>query len=88
MTFLDSPFLWALISMFGLVGACAVVGSKRVGGRPLLGLLFVTAFFLGRFVLACLSANSLVSVLAAWSAFWGVLYSWLGACSVWFPALR
>ena len=31
MTFLHDPFFWALISMFGLVAACAVVGSKKVG---------------------------------------------------------
>jgi protein-S-isoprenylcysteine O-methyltransferase Ste14 len=37
--------------MFGLVGACAVVGSKKVGASARLGLLIVSIFSLGRFVL-------------------------------------
>jgi protein-S-isoprenylcysteine O-methyltransferase Ste14 len=49
--FYEEPFFWALISMFGLVGACAVVGSKAVGGRTTLGLGFVALFDLGRFLL-------------------------------------
>lgn len=31
MGFFRSPFFWALVSMFGLVGACSMVGSKKVG---------------------------------------------------------
>ena len=39
--------------MFGLVGACAVVGSQRIGSRPFLGWLIVLLFFdLGRVLLA------------------------------------
>lgn len=52
MILFSNPFFWALIGMFGLVGTFAVVSSKRVGGRPLLGLFFVAAFFVSRFVLA------------------------------------
>jgi protein-S-isoprenylcysteine O-methyltransferase Ste14 len=52
MSFLNDPFFWALTSMFGLVGACAVVGSKKVGRNTLLGLFIVTIFDLGRFILA------------------------------------
>jgi protein-S-isoprenylcysteine O-methyltransferase Ste14 len=52
MTFLTSPFFWALVSMFGLVGACAVVGSRRIGSRPLIGWIMVLLFFdLGRVLL-------------------------------------
>ena len=50
-TFFGDPFFWALISMFGLVGACAVVGSKKAGANALPGLLVVTVFDLGRFML-------------------------------------
>jgi protein-S-isoprenylcysteine O-methyltransferase Ste14 len=51
MTFLNEPFFWALVSMFGLVGACTVVGTKKVGGSALAGALIVTVFDLGRFIL-------------------------------------
>jgi len=51
MTFSHDPFFWALISMFGLVGACAVVGTQRLGGRALFGVVVVTIFDLGRVVL-------------------------------------
>jgi protein-S-isoprenylcysteine O-methyltransferase Ste14 len=50
-TFLNNPFFWALVSMFGLVGACAVVGSQKIGKNTLLGLLIVVIFDLGRFIL-------------------------------------
>lgn len=48
----SDPFFWALISMFGLVGACSVVGSKKVGGSAVLGFFIVATFDLGRFALA------------------------------------
>lgn len=52
MTFINNPFFWALVSMFGLVGACAVVGSRRIGSRPLIGWIIVLLFFdLGRVLL-------------------------------------
>lgn len=51
MTFLDDPFFWALISMFGLVGAGSVVGSKKVGKNTVFGFFIVSIFFIGRFVL-------------------------------------
>ena len=47
----NDPFFWALISMFGLVAACSVVGSKKVGRNTVLGVLIVTIFNLGRFLL-------------------------------------
>jgi protein-S-isoprenylcysteine O-methyltransferase Ste14 len=47
----SEPFFWALISMFGLVGACAVVGTQRVGRSALVGACIVTVFDLGRFIL-------------------------------------
>ena len=37
--------------MFGLVGACAVVGSQKVGRHTFLGLLIVATFDAGRFLL-------------------------------------
>jgi len=51
MTFLNDPFFWALISMLGLVGACSVVGTKKVGRNPILGFFIVTIFVLGRVIL-------------------------------------
>ncbi len=38
MTFLNNPFFWAFISMFGLVGAGAVVSGKKLGKYPLYGI--------------------------------------------------
>jgi protein-S-isoprenylcysteine O-methyltransferase Ste14 len=52
LTFVNNPFFWALVSMFGLVGACAVVGSQRIGSRPHIGWVIVLLFFdLGRVLL-------------------------------------
>ena len=51
MTFLQDPFLWALISMFGLVGAGAVGSGKKLGQYPLFGFTIVLIFILGRVIL-------------------------------------
>ena len=51
MEIIKTPFFWALISMFGLVGANAVVSGKKLGKYPLYGILVVILFDLGRFVL-------------------------------------
>jgi len=51
MTFLSNPFFWALISMFGLVGAGAAVSGKRLGRYPLFGITIVAIFILGRVIL-------------------------------------
>jgi hypothetical protein len=47
----DDPFFWALVSMFGLIGAEAVVGSDRLAKSRSLGVLSVGMFGLGRVVL-------------------------------------
>ena len=47
----NEPFFWALVSAFGLVGCCAVVGSKRVGRNTALSTLLIGLFDLGRFFL-------------------------------------
>jgi len=52
MAFLTNPFFWALASMFGLVGACSVVGSQKVGRNTRLGMVIVAIFDFGRFMLA------------------------------------
>ena len=49
--FLNNPFFWALISMFTLVGACSVVGSRKIGSHPALGWIVVTILSLGRVIL-------------------------------------
>ena len=51
MVVLKEPFFWALISMFGLVGAGAVVGGKKLGKYPLFGFAIVVIFDLGRVIL-------------------------------------
>lgn len=51
MKWFSDPFFWALVSMFGMVGAEAVVGSTRLARSRLLGLLSVGLFGLGRVVL-------------------------------------
>lgn len=51
MSFLNNPFFWALLSMFGFVGACAVVGNKKLGNQPLFGIVIVIIVDLGRFIL-------------------------------------
>lgn len=49
--YLNTPFLWALISMFALVGACSVVGSRKIGSHPALGWIIVSIISLGRVIL-------------------------------------
>ena len=51
MAFYNNPFFWALVSMFGLVGACSVVGTQKVGKHPLIGAVTVFVFVLGRVIL-------------------------------------
>jgi protein-S-isoprenylcysteine O-methyltransferase Ste14 len=51
MTTFNNPFFWALVSMFGLVGANAVVSGQKLGKHPLYGWVVVIIFGLGRFLL-------------------------------------
>jgi protein-S-isoprenylcysteine O-methyltransferase Ste14 len=51
MHYWNDPFFWALISMFGLVGCCAVVGTRRIGGITAAGLCLVAVFDFGRLML-------------------------------------
>ncbi|MFZ1119488.1 MAG: methyltransferase [Candidatus Binataceae bacterium] len=51
MSFFEDPFFWALVSMFGLAGAEALVGSVRLAGFRSLGFVTVGLFTLGRVVL-------------------------------------
>jgi protein-S-isoprenylcysteine O-methyltransferase Ste14 len=51
MTYLCNPFLWAMVSMFALVGAGVVVSGIDLGRRPLFGFAIVMVFVVGRFVL-------------------------------------
>lgn len=51
MIFLKDPFFWAFVSMFALMGASQVVSGKNLGRYPLFGLIVVTIFDLGRFLL-------------------------------------
>ena len=51
MTFLNNPFFWAFISMFGLVGCGAVVSGTKLGKFPIFGAIVVFIFDLGRIIL-------------------------------------
>jgi protein-S-isoprenylcysteine O-methyltransferase Ste14 len=51
MSIIENPFFWAVISMFGLVGASTAVGSNKLGKNPFLGIIIVIIFDLGRFIL-------------------------------------
>ena len=53
--FLNNPFFWALISMFGLLGAGAVTSSRNMASRPL--------FFLGSLLLPAVGHTMLVLAL-------------------------
>ena len=55
--FFNNPFFWALISMFALVGACSVVGSRQIGRQPILGWIIVSVLSLGRVILALPSVD-------------------------------
>jgi protein-S-isoprenylcysteine O-methyltransferase Ste14 len=47
----SNPFFWAFISMFTLVGACSVVGSRKIGSHPALGWILVSILAVGRIML-------------------------------------
>ncbi len=49
--YFNNPFFWAFISMFALVGACSVVGSKKIGSHPALGWMIVSIISFGRIML-------------------------------------
>lgn len=51
MNILTEPYFWAFFSMFGLVGCGAVVSGSKLGQHPYFGMLVVTIFDLGRFLL-------------------------------------
>jgi protein-S-isoprenylcysteine O-methyltransferase Ste14 len=51
MTIFEDPFFWALVSMFGLAGGEALVGSARLAKFRSLGFVTVAMFTLGRVVL-------------------------------------
>lgn len=50
--FLSNPFFWALISMFGLLGAAAMTSSRKMASKPV--------FFLGSLLLPLLGHTLLV----------------------------
>ncbi len=51
MRIFGDPFFWALVSMFGLAGAAALVGSARLAKFRSLGFVAVGLFTIGRVVL-------------------------------------
>ncbi|MBU3947806.1 MAG: isoprenylcysteine carboxylmethyltransferase family protein [Proteobacteria bacterium] len=50
-SYFNNPFFWAFISMFALVGACSVVGSRKIGSHPAIGWIIVSTISMGRIIL-------------------------------------
>ena len=78
--FLNNPFLWALISMFTLVGACSVVGSRKIGSHPALGWIIVTILSLGRVILVLPSVEQPRFFLNGFNATIGIPIFVIGLC--------
>ncbi len=51
MRLLSDPFLWASVSLFGLILATAVVAAQAIRNSRLLGFVGVALFAIGRVVL-------------------------------------
>ncbi|MHA2251790.1 MAG: methyltransferase family protein [Candidatus Kariarchaeaceae archaeon] len=77
-SFFNDPFFWALISMFGLVGASVVVGGKNLGKYPLFGITVVLIFDLGRIILVLPMCNQPRFDISGWHLALGGLIFVLG----------
>jgi protein-S-isoprenylcysteine O-methyltransferase Ste14 len=64
----EDPFFWALVSMFGLTGAEALVGSARLAKFRSLGFVTVAMFTIGRVVLALPSVTQPRFVATDWNS--------------------
>lgn len=84
MSFLEDPFFWALISMFGLVGASAAVGSEKLGKNPFFGIIIVSIFGIGRFILVFCPQDRFEIAGLHWLVGGGILITGLIFC---IPAL-
>ena len=78
--FLNNPFFWAFISMFTLVGACSVVGSRKIGSRPALGWIIVTILSFGRVILVLPSVEQPRFFLNGFNAVIGIPIFIIGLC--------
>ncbi|MDH3838516.1 MAG: isoprenylcysteine carboxylmethyltransferase family protein [Desulfobacteraceae bacterium] len=78
--FFNNPFFWALISMFTLVGACSVVGSRKIGRHPALGWIMVTFLSLGRVILVLPSVDQPRFFLNGFNAAIGIPIFVIGLC--------
>ena len=78
--YLNNPFFWALISMFALVGACSVVGSRKVGSHPALGWIIVTILSVGRVILVLPSVEQPRFYLDGLNAAIGIPIFVIGVC--------
>jgi protein-S-isoprenylcysteine O-methyltransferase Ste14 len=67
MKIFGDPFFWALVSMFGLAGAEALVGSARLARIRSLGIVTVGMFTLGRVVLVLPAVSQPRLVAGDWS---------------------
>lgn len=74
MNVFSDPFFWALVSMLGLLGAAAVVGSVRLARFRTLGLLTVGLFTLGRVII--------VLPVVLQPRFAGGDWSWVAGCLI------
>ena len=78
--FLNNPFFWALISMFTLVGACSVVGSRKIGSHPALGWIIVSILSLDRIILVLPSVEQPRFFLNGFNAAIGIPIFVIGLC--------
>ena len=78
--FINNPFFWALISMFTLVGACSVFGSRKIGRHPAFGWIIVTILSLGRIILVLPSIDQPRFFLDGFNAAIGIPIFVIGLC--------
>jgi protein-S-isoprenylcysteine O-methyltransferase Ste14 len=78
--FFNNPFFWAFISMFTLVGACSVVGSRKIGSHPALGWIMVSILSLGRVILVLPSVDQPRFFVSGFNAAIGIPIFVIGLC--------
>jgi protein-S-isoprenylcysteine O-methyltransferase Ste14 len=78
--FLSNPFFWALVSMFSFVGACSVVGSRKIGSYPAAGWVIVTILSLGRVILVLPSVDQPRFFINGFNAAIGIPIFIIGLC--------
>lgn len=78
MSVAHDPFFWALISMFGLVGAESVVGNSKLGRHRAFGFVTVAIFAAGRVILVLPSIPQPRLDIGPWQWLLGIIIFGLG----------